>query len=142
MIFPLLNTITFRSYRKGESGDQSLAPGIGTETPDEFAVLTSALPTLFFSSYTSTRTTVVPGSWNAEVRASITTTLLSILGVILRDSMCVVGTGSSHTVCQIPLVGVYQMLRGLLTCLPRGCGPASLGSQIATTISWAADGFN
>ena len=35
----------------------------------------------------------------------------------------------------MPLVGVYQMPFGLRTCLPRGCVPASVGSQAVTTSS-------
>ena len=43
--------------------------------------------------------------------------------------MCASGTGSIQTVCQMPVTGVYQMPPGLRTCLPRGCAPASVGSQ-------------
>jgi len=56
-------------------------------------------------------------------------------GVIRSPVMWASGTGSSHTVCQMPVVGVYQMPPGRLTCLPRGCSPRSVGSQTATTIS-------
>ena len=48
----------------------------------------------------------------------------------LRIYCC--GTASSHTVCQIPVTGVYQMTSGLFTCLPRGWQPASVGSQTRT----------
>ena len=51
-------------------------------------------------------------------------------------------TGSSQTVCQMPLVGVYQMPCGLRTCLPRGCVPASVGSQTPTSNSFAPDLFS
>ena len=44
-------------------------------------------------------------------------------------------TGSSQTVCQMPVTGVYQMPSGLLTCLPRGCASASVGSHTRTTSS-------
>src|SRR5690606_41967059 len=44
----------------------------------------------------------------------------SILGVFHIDSMWVRGTASIHTVCHIPVTGVYQMLLGSLTCLPLG----------------------
>ena len=47
------------------------------------------------------------------------------------------GTGSIHTVCQMPLTGVYQIPSGLSFCLPRGCGPSSDGSQTRTTSSLA-----
>ena len=63
-------------------------------------------------------------------------------GVIFTDLICVDATGSSQTVCQMPLVGVYQIPPGLPTCFPRGCGPASVGSQADTTISCGPDGFN
>ena len=33
----------------------------------------------------------------------------------------VAGTGSSQTVCQIPVVGVYQMPFGRSCCFPNGC---------------------
>ena len=42
------------------------------------------------------------------------------------------GTASSHTVCQMPLTGVYQMPSGRFTCLPRGWQPASVGSHTRT----------
>ena len=45
-------------------------------------------------------------------------------------------TGSHQTVCQIPLLGVYQMPRGSFLCLPAGWPPRSLGSQTRTTSSW------
>ena len=45
------------------------------------------------------------------------------------------GTGSTHTVCQMPVTAVYQMLRGLRTCLPRACSPSSVGSHTESTIS-------
>ena len=50
------------------------------------------------------------------------------------------GTGSSHTVCQIPLEGVYQIPSGRRTCLPRGWVPASLGSTTRTTTSCGPKG--
>src|SRR6266542_6901000 len=56
---------------------------------------------------------------------------------ISRSLMRWAGTGSSHTVCQIPLTAVYQMLFDCSTCLPRGCGPLSVGSQTLTTSSWS-----
>src|SRR5438874_1759425 len=46
------------------------------------------------------------------------------------------GTGSIHTVCQMPVTGVYQMPPGLLTCLPRGWAAASVGSHTRTTSSF------
>jgi hypothetical protein len=38
------------------------------------------------------------------------------------------GTGSSHTVCQSPVTGVYQIPSGVETCLPRGWPNLSVGS--------------
>src|SRR5688572_15061195 len=63
----------------------------------------------------------------------------SMSGVILTDSMEVSETGSNQGVCQIPVTGVYQIPPGFRTCFPRGCGPASVGSQTATTNSWPPD---
>jgi hypothetical protein len=51
------------------------------------------------------------------------------------------GTGSSQTVCQMPVTGVYQMPPGFWICLPRGWLPASVGSQTATTISCGPPSF-
>ena len=45
--------------------------------------------------------------------------------------MYAAGTGSSQTVCQMPVTAVYQMLFGSSTCLPRGCVPRSVGSSHA-----------
>lgn len=47
------------------------------------------------------------------------------------------GTGSIHTVCQMPVTGVYQMPRGLSACLPRGWKPLSVGS-VTLTVSRCA----
>ena len=47
--------------------------------------------------------------------------------------MLAAGTPSSQTVCQMPEMGVYQMLFGRKTCLPRCCIPVSVGSQAETT---------
>ena len=59
----------------------------------------------------------------------------SMSGVVRMFSMARSGTGSSHTVCQMPLTGVYQICPGLLTCLPRACLPLSVGSHTRTTTS-------
>ena len=53
---------------------------------------------------------------------------------------CVFTTGSSQTVCQMPVVGVYQIPDGLFVCLPRGCVPVSVGSQTATANSCGVPG--
>src|ERR1035437_9818403 len=42
----------------------------------------------------------------------------------------------------MPLVEVYQMPFGLRTCLPRGCVPASVGSQAVTINSFGPDGLS
>src|SRR5690606_4594266 len=69
-------------------------------------------------------------------RASKLNTDLSISGVCFVDSICVFGTLSTHTVCQIPETGVYQIPCGSLICLPRGCGPSLVGSHTLNAISW------
>jgi len=43
------------------------------------------------------------------------------------------GTGSSHTVCQMPVTAEYMMPPGRRVCFPRGCQPASVGSQTRTS---------
>ena len=58
------------------------------------------------------------------------------------DAMYVFGTGSSHTVCQMPVVGVYQMPCGLRICLPRGWYEPSVGSLTLMTSSCSSIGFN
>jgi hypothetical protein len=55
--------------------------------------------------------------------------------------MYVSATGSSHTVCQMPVVGVYQIPCGLRICFPRGCQLASIGSETETTISCSSESF-
>ena len=40
--------------------------------------------------------------------------------IMASSSTCCTGTGSIHTVCQMPVTAVYQMPFGLSTCLPRG----------------------
>src|SRR5437867_9242387 len=88
------------------------------------------------------RTKVVSPPGETTHSGSKSTDEISSMGVIFTRRMYEVATGSNHTVCQMPLVGVYQMPPGLRTCLPRGCGPASVGSQTATTISCGSAGFN
>src|SRR5687767_5530181 len=42
----------------------------------------------------------------------------------------------------MPVTGVYQILPGFFTCLPRGCGPSSDGSQTRTATSCWLPFFN
>ena len=56
--------------------------------------------------------------------------------------MCASGTASSHTVCQMPVVGVYQMPCGFCICLPIGWVPLSVGSHAATTNCCGPVGVN
>ena len=53
-------------------------------------------------------------------RTRTVTAPASTSGRTSSDAMYLRGTGSSHTVCQMPVTAVYQMLCGLATCLPRG----------------------
>ena len=83
----------------------------------------------------------MPTENTASVGPSTSTTSFDLTLVDVRrdaDGLDVTsaGTGSSHTVCQMPVTGVYQMPPGLLTCLPRGWLPASVGSQTRTTSSF------
>src|SRR6266404_9438599 len=77
----------------------------------------------------------------AVVSGRILISLLSMSGVSFRPLMYAEPTGSNQTVCQMPLVDVYQMLLGLRTCFPRGCVPASVGSQAETTNSLGPEEF-
>ena len=51
----------------------------------------------------------------------------------LMPEMWLFATGSIHTVCQMPLTGVYQMPLGFSTCFPRGWYPLSVPSNTRTT---------
>ena len=42
------------------------------------------------------------------------------------------GTGSIHTLCQIPVTGVYQIPLGTVTCLPQGWKSVSVASVTFT----------
>ena len=59
----------------------------------------------------------------------------STSGTIFTSWMLAAATGSSHTVCQMPVVGVYMMPPGCVVCLPRGCPPPSVGSYTRTMSS-------
>src|SRR5690606_20761915 len=72
------------------------------------------------------------------ISASKFTIAPSTSGTVLRPVICLGATGSSHTVCHIPVTGVYQIPSGLLTCFPLGWGPSLLGSQTFTTSFWEA----
>jgi hypothetical protein len=66
-------------------------------------------------------------------------------GVSLRVSTWSAATGSSHTVCQMPEDGVYQMPLGSRRCLPSGgFSPpaASVGSYTPTISSWVRPGLS
>lgn len=52
-------------------------------------------------------------------------------GVRTSESTLASGTGSIQTVCQMPLVGVYQMPLGLADCLPT----AYLSSVVSFTFT-------
>ena len=67
------------------------------------------------------------------ISASTVKIFLSISGVTLIFSIKLLETGSSQTVCQIPVTGVYQIPSGRLTCFPLGWYPSSVGSHTLTT---------
>src|SRR5215216_3227634 len=96
-------------YRCGESGDHSFASGILIRFFwPLWALVVDESPT-------EIRSSLIP-----TVSTMISTSPLSTSGVILRDLIKACGTGSIQTVCQIPLVGVYQMPLGRACCLPMG----------------------
>ena len=73
-----------------------------------------------------------------SISASIFSRFASSSGVNRSSaSRRALGTGSSHTVCQMPDTGVYQMPFGSRICLPRGCSPADDGSHADSTSSFA-----
>ena len=79
--------------------------------------------------FTSTRSPVVQFS-----AATVTAMFFwSRLGMALMPEMWLFATGSIHTVCQMPLTGVYQMPLGFSTCFPRGWYPLSVPSNTRTT---------
>jgi hypothetical protein len=57
------------------------------------------------------------------------------LGVVSSRVMRAGLVGSSHTVCQIPEYGVYQIPPRLRRCLPTGMSWESVGSHTPTMIS-------
>ena len=58
---------------------------------------------------------------------------VSMSGVVRSPAMYRCGTGSSQTVCQIPLTGVYQIPSGARTSACRAAAsPRSVGSQTRT----------
>src|ERR1039458_4149663 len=112
-----------RSYSVGASGDQGLTSVSGTAHSS--------------FSFPETRPAVLPPSLamavnspeepECTVRRSFRP---SRSGIMESSEMDFSGTGSSHTVCQMPDTAVYQMLFGFSTCLPRGCGRQRLGGGI------------
>ena len=79
-------------------------------------VVPVAVATRFLPAYAVavTRTpSRTPCGWSVRVPALTS-------GVSLRESTWSDATGSIHTVCQIPEVGVYQMPLGSRRCLPTG----------------------
>ena len=83
-------------------------------------VETTRLPSLILLRPSRIATETFTSPWADEAFALMATAAPSTSGVILSESMWTGATGSSHTVCQMPVVGVYQMPRGLRTCFPRG----------------------
>ena len=61
------------------------------------------------------------------------TEFFSGCGVMNRPRMWFSGTLSHQTVCQMPLMGLYQMPPGLRFCLPRVLYPLSVSSVTRTT---------
>src|ERR1017187_1930671 len=109
-----------RSYSVGASGDQGLTSDSGSaHSWLSFPVILPAiLPPSLAMAVSS------PDELECTVSRSF---LPSRSGIMESSEMDFSGTGSSHTVCQMPDTAVYQMLFGFSTCLPRGCGPLSLG---------------
>ena len=91
-----------------------------------FPVATNWLPSYTFTSIRSEGALIF--KWAFTVSKC-----WSISGVIRSSSICLAVTGSSQTVCQMPVTGVYQIPSGLFTCLPLGWYPSSVGSQTFTT---------
>src|SRR5664279_1623894 len=80
--------------------------------------------------------------WRVPESAFLTSVLKEIIPLsasvtVLKEDIHESLTGSIHTVCQIPVVDVYQILPGAETCFPRGCETLSVGSQTHTINSWS-----
>ena len=117
------------SYKKGESGDHnftSLGMNISTGNPFIDTPLATCLPS------SDTTTSIRSASERFFAATDKVNILRSISGVVFIDWIYFSATGSNHTVCHIPLTGVYHIPPGLFTCLPRGWYPLSVGSHTFT----------
>ncbi len=109
--------LTCNEYRYGSSGVHRWAAGIGTDSSapaPPVAVATGLPPAPTVDRHGRRRRLLPTVSFNADPSTS---------GTTFSDATCVAGTGSSHTVCQMPVQAVYQMPRTPLPvrCLPIGC---------------------
>src|SRR4051812_42134110 len=84
-----------------------------------FAVAVIVLGRLFPCVGAKNSSRVTSADWPRKIGVMVTVPV-SISEVVSSDSTDVAVTGSSQTVCQIPVTDVYQMPPGRLTCLPRG----------------------
>ena len=122
-----------KRYRAGESGDQGSGSGMSTRfqapvvpaarrrPPSGRSTSTSRGPRPAPSTPTRRRNPVRSGS----DRMSTT-------------SIAVRGSGSIHTLPQMPEVAVYQMVRGFRDCLPRWMSRVSVGSATSRRSSTAS----
>ena len=95
--------LTSRSYKNGLSGDHSLAFGIRMRRSASAGPLT--VPTTVSPSFTSLSTMTSPifGLFVVAVARSVSA---SMSGTSFRSRIASGATGSNHTVCQMPVLGV------------------------------------
>jgi hypothetical protein len=122
--------VTRRLYRYGSLGDHSRAFGTGIRRWVPTVPVTE--PTGVSPMSTSARTCCP-----ALPRTTRSSTPAGTSGVVSSRVMCLVATGSSHTVCQMPDAAVYQMPVGSRRCLPIGNRLPSIGECAPTMISLA-----
>ena len=93
----------------GEAGDHSLGSGM-------VRVSLAAGPVVRAISLPASDAITVASVAAVVVSSNVTLPLMA--GVIFAAVRWVAGTCSNHTVCQMPVTGVYQIPPGLPTCLP------------------------
>src|SRR5262245_34956794 len=101
----MLLTLTSSSYKCGETGLQSIRSGTRTVHARPLR-LVSATPLTILPSLSTNTDTAGMNGLPPRVGSTVTS-LVSAFDVILRAFIQhVLGTGSSHTVCQMPVAGV------------------------------------
>src|SRR5665647_734855 len=133
-------SLIFRSYRTGLSGFHSFGAVIPIVTgmpasPEAVPIIVPSRETVTSASEGAISMGGHPsGPWQRSSSTVTDSLPLSISGIIRRSLIHEMPAGSSHTLCHIPVEGVYHIPPGLVTCFPLGCLPLSVGSVTLTTI--------